>query len=57
MMRIYDVITQNSAACDVLQAVPQTASIYTGVIILRNGTECSVALLSGTEQLFNISLR
>ena len=57
MMHIYDVITQNSAACDVLQAVPQTASIYTGVIILRNGTECSVALLSGTEQLFNISLR
>ena len=29
---------------------------YTGVIILRNGTECYVALLSGTEQLFNICL-
>ena len=27
-----------------------------GVIILRNGMECSVALLSGMEQLFNISL-
>ena len=30
MMYIYDVITQNIAACDVLQAVPQTASIYMG---------------------------
>ena len=27
-----------------------------GVIILQNGKECSVALLSGMEQLFNISL-
>ena len=27
-----------------------------GVIILRNGTECYIALLSGTQQLFNISL-
>ena len=27
-----------------------------GVIILRNGTECSVALLYGMEQLFNTSL-
>ena len=32
------------------------ASLSMGVIILQNGTECSVAILSEMEQLFTISL-